>query len=231
LRKFWNWIRDEITGDRALYLSGPIAEETWWGNEATPAAFKADLLEDAGPVTVWINSPGGDVFAAATIYSMLKEYPGRVTVKIDALAASAASVVAMAGDEVLMSPLAFIVIHNPETIAAGDTEIMRRAQRQLDEVKEAIINAYEAKTGIRRAQLGHMMNAESWIPAHKAVDLGFADGLLYADSIGPEKIGDSMMFSPAAITNSMLEKIKSQIPPKTGTPIESLYKRLNLLSH
>ena len=102
-RKFWNFVISD--GKNILRLDGAIAEETWWGDEVTPAAFKAELNECEGDIIVWINSPGGDVFAAAQIYNALKEYPGKVTVKIDGLAASAASVIAMAGDEVLMSPV------------------------------------------------------------------------------------------------------------------------------
>ncbi len=94
---------------------------------------------------VWINSPGGDVFAAAQIYNMLMEYKGDVTVKVDALAASAASVIAMAGTEVLMSPVGMMMIHNPMTIAIGDSKEMQRAGEMLDEVKESIMNAYEIK--------------------------------------------------------------------------------------
>ena len=118
-RKFWNWIRNEGEPD-ILVLSGEISDETWFGDEVTPKMFKADLDKCKGDITVWINSPGGDVFAAAQIYNMLMDYPGGVTVKIDSLAASAASVVAMAGTEVQMSPVAMMMIHNPMTVAIGD---------------------------------------------------------------------------------------------------------------
>ena len=140
MRKFWNWVRDENTESRTLYLNGPIAEETWWGDEVTPAMFKEELLSGSGAVTVWINSPGGDVFAAAQIYNMLMEYTGAVTVKIDGIAASAASVIAMAGGEVYMSPVSMMMIHNPSTIAIGDSEEMLRAKALLDEIKESLVN-------------------------------------------------------------------------------------------
>ena len=99
-RRFWNWVRDEDSHERTLYLNGVISDETWWGDEVTPKMFKDELFAGDGSVTVWINSPGGDVFAAAQIYNMLMDYAGRVTVKIDGLAASAASVIAMAGGDV-----------------------------------------------------------------------------------------------------------------------------------
>jgi ATP-dependent Clp protease protease subunit len=247
MKKFWNWVRDETTGERTLYLSGPIAEETWWGDEVTPAAFKAELLAGKGPVTVWINSPGGDVFAAAQIYNMLMDYTGPVTVKIDGIAASAASVIAMAGGEVFISPVGMLMIHNPSTIAWGDSEEMLRAKALLDEVKESIINAYELKTGMSRAKLSHFMDNETWMNAHKAVELGFADKIMFAveetpdADAGPEftwnraSAGSSCggLFSMTAVTNSLIGKIPKPADPKTpaGTPIESLDKRLSLISH
>lgn len=207
MRKFWNWVHDP-ENQRTLYLNGPIAEETWWGDEVTPQMFKDELMSGSGNVTVWINSPGGDVFAAAQIYNMLMEYKGQVTVKIDGLAASAASVIAMAGGEVHMSPLSMMMIHNPATVAIGDSEEMVRAKELLDEVKEAIINAYELKTGLPRLKLARLMDAETWMNAHKAVELGFADGILYSE--GEEPLPDdsvvALIFSRMAVTNSLLAK-------------------------
>lgn len=229
MRKFWNWVRDSDE-ERTLYLNGPIAEETWWGDEVTPRLFKDELLGGSGNITVWINSPGGDVFAAAQIYNMLMDYTGKVTVKIDGLAASAASVIAMAGSDVYMTPVSMLMIHNPSTIAIGDSEEMLRAKALLDEVKESIINAYELKSGLSRAKLSHLMDAETWMNAHKAVELGFADKILFAESEEPQGTGEALIFSRAAVTNSLLGKIPKP-RPKTGTPIESLYKRLSLISH
>jgi len=97
INKFWNWARDADTGERVLYLDGIIAEESWFADDVTPAAFKAELFSGSGDVTIWLNSPGGDCVAASQIYTMLMDYKGNVTVKIDGIAASAASVVAMAG--------------------------------------------------------------------------------------------------------------------------------------
>lgn len=229
MRKFWNWVRNSDE-ERTLYLNGPIAEETWWGDEVTPRLFKDELLGGSGNITVWINSPGGDVFAAAQIYNMLMDYTGKVTVKIDGLAASAASVIAMAGGDVYMTPVSMLMIHNPSTIAIGDSEEMLRAKALLDEVKESIINAYELKSGLSRAKLSHLMDAETWMNAHKAVELGFADKILFTESEESQDIGEGLIFSRAAVTNSLLGKIPKP-KSKTGTPIESLYKRLSLISH
>lgn len=133
-------------------------------------------------MTVWLNSPGGDCVAAAQIYNMLKEYPGNITIKIDGIAASAASLIAMAGDYILMSPVSMMMIHNPMTAAIGNADEMQKAAAMLDEVKDSIINAYELKTGLTRAKLSHLMDDETWMNAVTAVDLGFADGILYRDS-------------------------------------------------
>ena len=223
--KFWNWIKNETEDTRTLFLTGEISDETWWGDEVTPKLFKDELMNGEGDIILWINSPGGDVFAAAQIYDMLMEYKGNVTVKIDSLAASAASVIAMAGTEVLMSPTSLMMIHNPLTVAIGDTEEMQKAISMLEEVKESIINAYELKTGLRRNKISQLMDAETWLNAKKAVELGFADGILYDKTSGDNE-PEAMLFSRRAVTNSLLNKLKE--PPK-GTPYSELEKRLNLL--
>ena len=180
MKKFWNWIRDETSPDaRILRLEGAIAEESWFDDEVTPAAFKAELASGSGPITVWINSPGGDCVAAAQIYNMLMDYPADVTVRIDGIAASAASVIAMAGTKVQMSPVSVMMIHNPLTVAMGDSDEMRRAIQLLDEVKESIINAYASKSGLSHARIANLMSNETWMNAKKAVELGFADEVLF----------------------------------------------------
>ena len=224
MKKFWNWVVNE-DNTRTLYLDGVIAEESWWGDEITPKQFKTELISGNGDITIWLNSPGGDCVAASQIYSMLMDYKANVTVKIDGIAASAASVVAMAGTTVLMSPTSLMMLHNPLTIAIGDSEEMQKTIAMLDEFKESIINAYEIKTGLSRAKLSHLMDAETWLSANKAVELGFADDIMFRD--GESSPQNSFVFSRRAVTNSLLNKIAGTT--KTGTPIESLYKRLNLL--
>ena len=189
MKKFWNWIHDD-GGGRILRLEGPIDSENFWGDEITPQMFRKDLEAEEGDVTVWINSPGGNVFAAAEIYTMLKDYAGKVTVKVASLAASAASVVAMAGDTVQMSPTALLMLHDPSTVAMGNTRDMEKAIAALNEVKEAIVNAYAAKSGLRRGRIADLMSEETWLNAKKAVELGFADEVLY-DGRKPEEDKDS----------------------------------------
>lgn len=232
MKKFWNWIRDETAPDaRIPRLEGAIAEESWFDDEVTPTAFKAELASGSGPITVWINSPGGDCVAAAHIYNMLMDYPADVTVRIDGIAASAASVIAMAGTKVQMSPVSVMMIHNPLTVAMGDSDEMRRAIQLLDEVKESIINAYEIKTGLSRAKLSHLMDGETWMNAKKALELGFCDEILYQPETEPAP-EDSFTFSRRAVTNSLLDKLKTRIPkPDNRVSAADLHKRLSRLPH
>ena len=226
MNKFWNFSEDEM--GRVLHLNGTIASESWVDDDVTPQIFKNELMSGTGPLTLWINSPGGDVFAAAQIYNMLMDYKDDVTVNIDGIAASAASVIAMAGTTVNMSPVATIMIHNPMTVAIGDSKEMEKAIAMLSEVKESILNAYEIKTSLSRVQLSHLMDAESWFNAKKALELGFADSILYEPAPHEDGTAQSMMFSRAAVTNQLLLKLadkKSQ--PKT--PVSQLEKRLSLL--
>ena len=232
MKKFWNWARDDNSGVRTLYLDGVIAEESWFDDDVTPKAFKAELTAGEGDLVIWLNSPGGDCIAASQIYTMLMDYKGKVTVKIDGIAASAASVIAMAGTTVLMAPTALMMVHNPLTVAIGDSEEMQKAIAMLSEVKESIINAYEIKTGQSRAKLSHLMDAETWLNAKKAIELGFADGILDDEKKRLQTEDFTYAFSRRAVTNSLLDKVKPKLPKKqTGTPIESLEKRLSLIQH
>lgn len=185
MEKFWNWIHDD-SGGRVLRLEGPIDSESFWGDEITPQDFRNELYAEDGDITLWINSPGGNVFAAAEIYTMIRDYPHNVTVRIASIAASAASVIAMAGNTVEMSPTALLMIHDPSTIAFGNAKDMEKAIATLNEVKESIINAYAAKTGLSRSKISKLMSDETWINAKKAVELGFADVILF-DEKKPEQ--------------------------------------------
>ena len=234
-------IRDQDSGEerveRVLFLNGTIAEESWYDDEVTPALFKEELMAGDGDITVWINSPGGDCVAAAQIYNMLMDYKGNVTVKIDGIAASAASVIAMAGTKVLMSPVSMMMIHNPMTIAFGDSAEMQKAIEMLGSVKDSIINAYEIKTGLSRAKLSHLMDAETWMDANKAVELGFADGVSKrsGDTEDVETPTVSMLYSKANVVNSLMDKIaaKCAIEPKPTHQhrADDLLDRLNLIKN
>ena len=235
MKKFWNWKnkivqnQDETSEkqERILFLNGTIAEESWFDDDVTPKIFKEELLADSG-----------DCIAAAQIYNMLMEYKGQVTVKIDGLAASAASVIAMAGSKVLVSPVSMLMIHNPATIAFGDKAEFQKAIAMLSEVKESIINAYEIKTGLPRVKLAHLMDAESWMNANKAIELGFADGILKrTDEADMEQPAVSMMCSAVAVTNSLRDKLAAKCTIKALKPqikerlAEECLKELNLLKN
>lgn len=209
--RFWRFLA-QSDNEVELRIDGEIVDDDdawlyeWLGYQHTaPNAFRQELAKYKGKnLTVWIDSIGGAVWAAAGIYNALMEYRGRVTVKIDGKALSAASIIAMAGDEVLMSPAAVMMIHNPWVHAAGDAADFRHVAGVLDEIKEAIINAYEIKTGLPRDEISRLMDEETWMSAQKAVDLGFADGILYGNIAGESTVVSATpayAFSRMAILN------------------------------
>ncbi|GHU39330.1 hypothetical protein FACS1894105_14000 [Clostridia bacterium] len=206
--KLWNWARD-YDEERVLYFCGSISDERWFDDDITPAMFKAELFADRGDVTIWMSSPGGDVISASQIYDMLRDYPGNVTIKISGIAASAATVVAMAGNSVLMAPTALMLLHNPSAIAVGDADEMRKTIELLEAVKESIINAYQIKSKLPREQLSQIMNAGKMLTAQDAIALGLADDILKARKMQP-----------------------SAEPPKPdGVAADLLDKRLSLILH
>lgn len=250
-KKFWAWKNqtDGEAAERVLELYGTIAEESWFDDDVTPKMFRDELNAGTGDITIWINSPGGDCVAASQIYSMLMDYKGKVTVKIDGLAASAASVIAMAGTKVLMAPTALMMIHNPATMAFGDHEDMQKAIDMLNEVKESIINAYEIRTGLSRTRLSHLMDEETWMNANKAIELGFADDTLKDEKLTAEI--PAYAFSGKAVQQALVNKITAKAKPKpraqpeptakhttpaepeasTGRSVDELMERLNLLKY
>jgi len=248
MARFWtftNRVATEAEPESVeLRIEGDIVsdDDVWlyeWLNIAatSPNTFKAELAKYSNkPITVWIDSYGGDVFAAAGIYNALMEHKGPVTVKIDGKAMSAASVIAMAGGEILMSPVAVMMIHNPLTVAQGDMHDMRHMADVLDTVKETIINAYQIKTGKSRAKISEMMDAETWMSARAAIKDGFADKMLYAES--EELVKDyapNLLFNRLAIQNSAsavtkrLFDIENEHKPKEQEPdIKQLKAKLAL---
>ncbi len=199
--------------------------------------FREELFAGEGNVTIWLNSPGGDCIAASQIYSMLMDYKGNVTVKIDGVAASAASVIAMAGTKVLMAPTALMMIHNPATAAFGDHVDMEKAIEMLEEVKESIINAYEIKTSLSHAQLSHMMDDTTWMNAKKAIELGFADGVLEDSKRSAAEV-EAYAFSGRAVERAIMNKIEARCkaakaaePKHKGRSVSDLMERLDLLKY
>ena len=213
-KRFWEWKNQADEGsERVLELYGTIAETSWFDDDVTPKMFHDELFADKGPVTVWLNSPGGDCIAASQIYTMLMDYKDDVTVKIDGIAASAASVIAMAGTRVLMAPTALMMIHNPMTMAYGNQADMEKAIEMLDEVKESIMNAYEIKTSLSRAKLSHLMDSETWMNANKAIELGFADDIL-KDSKKDAADIPAYAFSGKETETRLMNKLTAHYKPK-----------------
>jgi ATP-dependent Clp protease protease subunit len=234
-KKFRNWIKNEETSETELIFNGPISNSECMGDEITPDLLRDELAKVDGNLTVWLNSPGGDVLSASQIYTMLRNHSGKVTVKIDGLAASAASIVAMSGDKTLMSPTSYLMIHNPLTLALGNRDDMQNAIKMLDEIKEGIINAYTRKSGLSRNKISKMMDEETWMNAEKALELGFIDGILFDEKSTEsnkteDNDSDGVMFSNIKTNDLLIEKMqKVSFENKNSVPINQLEKRLNLL--
>lgn len=230
--KFWNWTNNLETNSPELRLEGEIASETWWGDEVTPKLFKDELSKYKNKdITVWINSPGGDVIAGSQIYTMLKEHKGKVSVKIDGLAASSASFIAMAGDTVQMSPTAMMMIHLPSTCDWGDKNDFAKAIARLEEIEAAIVNAYALKTKLPHDELSRMMEEQTWMNAYRAKELGFIDEVLYTGN--PEDNQKAFDFTKKAVSNCIQNSVK-QIQDKMkkmqdNVELEKLKIELELL--
>lgn len=211
-------------GESELHIDGEITmEQDFWGwlfdepDKSALAIREAIKQADGKDLAVWINSTGGDVFAASVIYTALKEHKGGVTVKIDGTAISAASVIAMAGDKILMSPTAVMMIHNPWTSAAGEAKDMEQAAKVLNEVKSTIMNAYTIKTGKSRNEISKLMDAETWMGVQTAIELGFADGMLYeAKEPEPNLLakGAQVVYNSVQHKPIDLEKLVEALKPK-----------------
>ena len=236
-KKFWNWRNQADDADpkepRILELYGTIASESWFDDDVTPQMFKDELFAGEGDVVIYLNRPGGDCIAASQIYTMLMDYRGNITVKIDGIAASAASVIAMAGTEVLMAPTSLMMIHNPMTAAFGSREEMEKAIEMLEEVKESIINAYEIKTNLSRARISHLMDSETWMNAKRAIELGFADAMMNEEKISAEM--PAFEFSDRAVeavlVNKITAKARLEKSVQHGRSVDELMERLSLLTN
>ena len=236
-KKFWHWRNQADDADpkepRILELYGTIASESWFDDDVTPQMFKDELFAGDGDVVIYLNSPGGDCIAASQIYTMLMDYRGNITVKIDGIAASAASVIAMAGTEVLMAPTSLMMIHNPMTAAFGSREEMEKAIEMLEEVKESIINAYEIKTNLSRARISHLMDLETWMNAKRAIELGFADAMMNEEKISAEM--PAFEFSDRAVeavlVNKITAKARLEKSVQHGRSVDELMERLSLLTN
>lgn len=182
---FWRVVNatQSESGEPEIEFYGVISEYSLFEDDITPAKFKADLYGAGlgGPVTVRINSPGGDVIAASVLRSILMEYPGRVTCRIDGLCASAATLLAIAGDRVLMQDTAFWMIHDPWTVAIGGVEDLKAVIELLKTVKDGIVAAYTSRSNLGAERIGKLMTDETWMTAAEAREYGFVDEIIRAN--------------------------------------------------
>lgn len=175
--KFWKFIKNEAEDIGELQIYGYIANESWWGDEVTPKQFSKELkdLGDINILNIYINSGGGDVFASQAIYSILSRHKAIKNVYIDGLAASGASIIAMAGDKIIMPENAMMMIHNAWTFAFGEAKDFRKLADDLDKIQQSIVSVYKAKTGLDEQEIIDFLDAETWFTAEEAVEFGFAD--------------------------------------------------------
>lgn len=216
--------------ERTIGIYDVIGQD-WWTGEGFTAKRMAGALRSLGrgPVTVAINSPGGDMFDGLAMYNLLRDHPGEVTVKVMGLAASAASVIAMAGDEVQIARAGFLMIHNCWTIGIGNRHDFRELADQIEPFDAAMADVYAARTGEEPKAMAKLMDRESWIGGSAAVDQGFADALLSADEVGKveeKKSASSVRKLEAAlrasgISKSEAMKLISQFKSGAGDPVGS----------
>lgn len=164
--------------DTTISILDVVGEDYWLGTGVTANRISAALRSiGSQDITVRINSPGGDMFEGIAIYNLLRTHPAKVTVEVLGWAASAASIIAMAGDEIRMGLGSFMMIHNAWGLVIGNRHDMREAASLFDQFDAAIADIYEARTGIKRADIEQLMDAETFMGASEAVEYGFADGI------------------------------------------------------
>ena len=219
---FWNLKNDaEIPEDGVLDIDGEIVAEPGWftGPDACVASDFRKALKGVKNVTVHINSPGGDVIAGAEIYSALREHSlngeGSVTVIVTGIAASAASIIAMAGDRILMHPVAYMMIHNPWTVAMGDAKELRKAAKVLDVIAEGLVSTYQARTGKDKEELEKMLANETWMSAATCVEEGFADEIY---GVGSNAAASAVRPTMMSMKAHGLQEITARMPDEPQEP-------------
>lgn len=234
--KFWQ-VKNEVNGNSEILLYGPIAgERSWWGDEVTPRSFAEDLESLNGKdVTVRINSGGGDVFAAHAIHNQLIAYKGKVTVVIDGLAASAATIIAVAGDRIIMPSNALFMIHNP-AIGLSDyygAEELAQAVNALNAIKDSIVAAYRKRCKVSAEEIAAMMDAETWMGAAECLEKGFVDEI--NGSVTPVLNGNSLIVNSVQFdtckfknTDALKACINHKMEGKTMSKLEEILNGLGL---
>ena len=220
-QKFWNW-----NDSSELVLDGVIASESWYGDEVTPQLFRDELAEHNGDLTIVINSPGGDVFAGVAIYNAIKNRnDGHVTVRVDGVAASIASVIAMAGDTIKMSLGSTMMIHKPWSMAMGDAEELAKTIGLLNKLEDSIVDIYADRTGLDKEKIAELLAAETWLNPEEAVALGFADNAPEQKTSLSDAIKNVKdLLSP--VHNAVMQPMMS-IQAKADTPVKDEVEEAN----
>lgn len=174
---FWSMTKNAAKNSGELVIYGYITEFDWWDEDITPQKFNQDLanLGDIDELVIRINSGGGSVTAGVAIHSMIKRHKAKTTVYIDGWAASIASIIAMAGDKIIMGKGSMLMIHNPSSGAWGEAKDLRKQADVLDQVRESLIDIYEARSSKNRDEIGELLDKETFLSAAEAVEYGFAD--------------------------------------------------------
>lgn len=206
----------------------------WFEMEATSPKSVSKEISDANgdELEVEINSGGGDVFAGSEIYTALKSYPGNVTVRIVGLAASAASVIAMAGKKVLMSPTAQLMMHNVSSRTTGDYRDMQHASGVLKNANETIANAYMLKSGMVKEKLLSMMDKETWLTAQQAKDYGLIDEVMFEENVNSLNLVASYSnLLPLEVINKIRNTVKSPVTDNADSFLlrEKLHAQIKLM--
>lgn len=210
-KNFWKFRNEAESETAELLLYGEISDVSWWGDEVTPKEFHDDLVSCEGKdLAVHINSPGGDVFAAQAIYTQLKAYTGKVTMHIDGMCASAATIIACAGDTVIMPSNTIYMIHNPKSAMLGyfDAPQLDKISESLGAVKQTIVNVYMARVHgvLSETQIKHKMDSETWMTADEAKSYGFVDEITEAIPIENKWDGDMLIVNSVSCK---LERFKN----------------------
>jgi ATP-dependent Clp endopeptidase proteolytic subunit ClpP len=184
-----------------------------WGVTAKSFADELKAAGDVKSLTLRLNSPGGDVFDGLAIYNTLLRHPANVSVEIDGVAASIASIIAMAGDTIAISPNAMVMIHDPWTVAMGGAEDFRKSADLLDQVKTSLVSTYQSKTGQSAAAISDKMSEETWFEAQEAIDFGLADVMTDAAAITASAVTD--------LRNQLVDQYGNRSVPQEGTPERS----------
>jgi len=220
----------EAEEDRTISIYDVIGYDPWSGDGVTARRISSALRSmGTGPVTVNVNSPGGDMFEGLAIYNLLREHKGEVTVKVLGLAASAASIIAMAGDTVQIARAGFLMIHNAWVMAVGNRHDLEEVAATLKPFDDAMASIYAARTGQDAKAMGKLMDAETWIGGDAAIEDGFADELLASDQVekGAGKASASAVrriesaLRASGLPKSEAMRLISEIKSSAGDPAGS----------